>query len=777
MRTPGLSVRRRTRVVFSLAASLALPLVAGCLDRPVCPVEPRLTATVYERLAASQIDKVDLLLAVDNSPSMHDKQTLLALAVPDLVSGLVNPPCLDKNGAPVLPGPKSPLEACPEGSARPFDPILDIHIGVITSSLGSHGADACPSNGPWPNDDRGHLVARKDSLGKVPVPTYQNLGFLAWDPTQKLAPPGEADLTQDSGADPGDSALVPLLTDMITGTGQVGCSYESQLESWYRFLVDPSPYDTLSLDADGRVKLSGVDQTLLAQRKAFLRPDSIVSIVLLTDENDCSVREGGDYYLALQSDFQMPAPRAECATDPNDACCFSCGQTGPKDNGNPVCPEDPTCKDETGKVRVVSGDPLTVRCWDQKRRFGIDFLYPLDRYVQALRSETIVDRNGQTVPNPLFSALDPAGGASAIRDPSMVVFTAIAGVPWQDIARDPKDLTRGYKTYEELSEKDASGKTRWDVIVGDPGKNVPPGDPLMIESLTPRGGVNPITGDPLVTDKTPLKNPINGHDYLEKPLPDWLQYACIFPLLEPVPCDIPGQCNDYPNSPIYDPPYEDAPSEQKRAGALPGLRFLSLLKSLGSQGVTASVCPAQTSNKDALDFGYRPAIASTLSRVQASLVRRCLPRVLDTGSDGQVSCTVVEARHKEPGGACCDPDEARLEPSGAAQQAIEGDAAVKQAGYDCFCEIPQLTGTQPGEPLWTCQNDTAKEPILEDGQTLDGYCYVDATAGIGNSELVATCPETEKRAIRFLGKANPRPGATTFITCGSTEQGSHTTCE
>jgi hypothetical protein len=60
-------------------------------------------------------------------------------------------------------------------------------------------------------------------------------------------------------------------------------------------------------------------------------------------------------------------------------------------------------------------DNINLRCWDQKRRFGIDFLYPIDRYTQAFTQATIVNRAGELVPNPLFSDLNPADGITEIR--------------------------------------------------------------------------------------------------------------------------------------------------------------------------------------------------------------------------------------------------------------------------------------------------------------------------------------------------------------------------
>src|SRR4029450_2649251 len=96
-------------------------------------------------------------------------------------------------------------------------PILDIHVGVITSSLGGHGSDACTTAGAGKqsNNDKGHLIARLDPTMAAEVETYQNLKFLAWDPAQKLKPPGEADINADSSADNDATALVPQLRDMV----------------------------------------------------------------------------------------------------------------------------------------------------------------------------------------------------------------------------------------------------------------------------------------------------------------------------------------------------------------------------------------------------------------------------------------------------------------------------------------------------------------------------------------------------------------------------------
>ena len=70
----------------------------ACLNRPIEQADARTTSTVSEALPQSGVDKIDLLLAIDNSLSMADKQKLLQDAVPDLVNRLVNPQCVNENG-------------------------------------------------------------------------------------------------------------------------------------------------------------------------------------------------------------------------------------------------------------------------------------------------------------------------------------------------------------------------------------------------------------------------------------------------------------------------------------------------------------------------------------------------------------------------------------------------------------------------------------------------------------------------------------------------------
>jgi hypothetical protein len=565
-------------------------------------------------------DKVDLLLVVDNSRSMGDKQQILAKTLPDVLLGLVSPRCIDGKGTPVAQ-PQSPQEACPAGSKREFVPVSDLHIGLISTSLGGHGSDACAPTetqscgaaGNPTNNDAGHLLSRAEACGPGSVPTYAGKGFLAWDPQQKLNPPGEATIGTLDGA----AGLVPSLRDMVSGVGQVGCGYESQLESWYRFLVDPEPYQSISVQG-GKATPSGSDSVLLQQRGDFLRPDSMVIIVMLTDENDCSIKEFGQFFYAAQQrspadpkkPFRLPRARAECAQNPNDPCCKSCGQNP---NG---CPPDPAC----AAMPTLSDldDDINLRCFDQKRRFGIDFLYPTQRYVDALQSPTVQNRQGDLVTNPLFAEM---GASGPTRDPGLVFLLGIVGVPWQDLARDPKIPAEGFKTAKELAAPvGGGGPAAWTYIIGDPANYVAPKDPHMIESILPRKGQNPITGDTLAPPGSSAgADGINGHEYTIDHRDD-LQYACVFALPEPKDCaknQVACDCSDPKNdNPLCDPMQ---PTLQVRAKAYPGIRELSVLQGLGGQGVTASVCPVQIVDGTQSNYGYRPAVDTLLTQIRDRL--------------------------------------------------------------------------------------------------------------------------------------------------------------
>jgi len=253
--------------------------------------------------------------------------------VPDLVGRLVNPVCIDPDTFQPV-GMRSADGSCAVGEQE-FEPVKDIHIGIISSSLGGHGStgvcDQPDSRKTFPhNDDKGHLLTRGPM--DAAVATLGNKPFLNWNPTAG----GYADV----------QAIAAPFTTMVTGVGQHGCGYEASLESIYRFLIEPNPYDSITINKAagglGSAELTGTDTALLAQRKDFLRPDSVVTVIMVTDENDCSVIDGGQNFYVIVPPSGSPAKSilthgtSACKTNPNDPCCFSCLQHNTPSDQPPV---------------------------------------------------------------------------------------------------------------------------------------------------------------------------------------------------------------------------------------------------------------------------------------------------------------------------------------------------------------------------------------------------------------------------------------------------------
>jgi hypothetical protein len=305
-----------------LVLATAGGLTAGCLDRPVAPATPRTSNVVVKTVTRTAVDKIDLLFMIDNSISMADKQEILAQAVPVLVRRLVDPICVDDMENPT--GDNSSADGC-QGGVPEFNPIRNIHIGVITSSLGNHGGDVCV---PDPMDtvvrtlnDEAQLVASM----RTGLYSYANQGFLAWDPRTGMAIPNP---DPHPGKGPNETNVDTFIDDFtahVAATGERGCGYEASLEAWYRFLIDPEPTSTITADMTTGYSVRGaVNQTVLTQRSLFMRPDSLLAIVMLTDENDCSIN---DENLAqgwlVGRRIPMPRASSECANPgaANYDCC------------------------------------------------------------------------------------------------------------------------------------------------------------------------------------------------------------------------------------------------------------------------------------------------------------------------------------------------------------------------------------------------------------------------------------------------------------------------
>ncbi|HMJ10369.1 MAG TPA: hypothetical protein VK524_03130 [Polyangiaceae bacterium] len=770
----------RSRSVGLSLCGLALMLLESCTNRPVAELSPKTSNIFVELVANSTVNKIDLLFMIDNSKSMADKQSTLSEAVPALVRRLVTPPCLDENGASL--GDSDQEGRCAQGRPE-FRAIRDIHIGVITSSLGAHGGDACNVAGGAheSSGDNAHLLA---TLNRGSGLDTAGLGFLKWAPDGD----GESDST----------VLIDKFTRLVRSVEEKGCGYESSLEAWYRFLIDPEPPAQVSVAGlNEPAVVSGVDTAVLEQRAKFLRPDSLVAIIMLTDENDCSVRDQTGFVGHWVS-RGAPASRSTstCEQEPNSPCCRTCAfEEAEVPQGCMPAQQDPNCKPPAGASYYSDGDPLdhtNLRCFDQKRRFGVDLLWPTSRYVQGLTEPRVPNARGELVPNPLFQA--PPGVVPRVAN--QVFLAGIVGVPWQDIAT-PESLAPGnddqleYLSYDKLNSEE-----RWDVIVGDPSTYVAPQDPFMVESVTARVGVNPILDvrTSANTSLDPRANPINGHEADYTSSARDLQYACTYPLPAPIDCAGDDSCDCASdelrfNRPLCNPPsIGPAGTMQYFAKAYPGLRHLEVLKDVGAvttNAIVGSICPKVLASgaKASPAYGYNPALHALVDRLKAGFKGGCMSRELSVKPDGSLPCTVVETQPVPLGQSCsadntppdgCDAARGRQPASSRLARSVRAELASVGAcgGADgpacsdfCMCQLLPVAGAGQSE----CQNNPDDAEVQSSEQAY-GFCYVDPKLppfgqGIGDPKVVENCLETEPRRLRFIGKDTPAKNSITLMAC------------
>lgn len=417
----------------------------------------------------------------------------------------------------------------------------------------------------------------------------------------------------------------------------------------------------------------------------------------------------------------------------------------------------------------MKGDSLTstledhpnLRCFKHMQRFGVDLLYDTARYVEGLKSTTLQTRSGDVVPNPLFA---PRNGSPA-RDPSAVMLVGIVGVPWQDLSDpaeyDPRELR--LFSAEQLAAPDPLllGHSRWDLMLGSAG-NYPPLDPFMLEQIEarPDGAQHPLANSPeyaiASSSASGRVNVINGHEQNVTGGDD-LQYACIFPLRQPVECELPAamgndvacDCNsgterDY-NRPTCR--YSDdlsAEGVQEYDKAYPGVRQLEVLRDLGEQAVVGSICPKSLSPQGAAEadrfYGYNPIVHAVADRFERLATPQCLPRALPVDEDGAIPCRVMQST-SSPDCACDAPGQRALSENDDAIVLTAVRDHLRLAGYCgattgvdcealCTCEIPQLEGD-------------ARAACISGAEVGEGFCYADS------GPLVEDCPADARRMLRL----------------------------
>jgi hypothetical protein len=267
-----------------LSAGLFLGLCA-CPAQELAPLVPCTVSTVSLDAAETGTDQVDLLFVIDNSASMSEEQQKLNAQLPRLVQVLTSG---DFDGVPNADGQLD------------FRPVGSLRLGVVSTDLGVSGTPgvwSCGSNAFLPTDQ----APAFDSPGTVDKPfgddaVLSNSTAVAVTGVTIRNPPGVGDPIQAVAPRPEcNAASLPRFLEYPSGgnaqdiagwfsciaeLGVNGCAIEQQLEATFKALA-PSTDRSFSRGTGGQGGPMGLNA-------GFLRPEAILAIILVTDEEDCS---------------------------------------------------------------------------------------------------------------------------------------------------------------------------------------------------------------------------------------------------------------------------------------------------------------------------------------------------------------------------------------------------------------------------------------------------------------------------------------------------------
>lgn len=249
----------RWRHLRWVACAAVVPALWACNSRRLATPTP-LPAVVDARSFKQTVNhQLDLLVMVDNSQSMNPLQAKMSDQLPTFLSALKD-----------MTSGQYP----------------DLHVAVVSSSFGGGAwlnVNQCGS-GSHPGDDQGNFQQGPGGAGAG------QCSMLHSGETYLKNGDGTANNPANFDGDIGKAfQCIALL-------GDSGCGFESQFESVYYALAKAK-----------RPLGSTDDDTQDSHNGGFLRDNAVLAVVMLTNEDDCSVR----------SDSLLLDPGVNSATDPS----------------------------------------------------------------------------------------------------------------------------------------------------------------------------------------------------------------------------------------------------------------------------------------------------------------------------------------------------------------------------------------------------------------------------------------------------------------------------
>lgn len=208
-------------------------------------VEPDVPVDVPEEEAPPVVPApaVDLVFVLDSSGSMLEEQALLQAALPELIGALLDPP-RDGTGEYLYP------------------PVKNLHAGVISGDLGTANflVTTCEDDPEW--GDGGALLNTPRLTGcEESYPPYL---------TYEIGPEENPDPVEVQGLEMDLGCIGVLGTD--------GCGFQQPLEALSRAL-------TVQTEPGG-------------PNEGFLREDTLLGVVFISDDDDCSVENPAFFDIA-----------------------------------------------------------------------------------------------------------------------------------------------------------------------------------------------------------------------------------------------------------------------------------------------------------------------------------------------------------------------------------------------------------------------------------------------------------------------------------------------
>ena len=344
---------RRSRVACSmirrspvLATALAVGALAGCPDRSIDEVKPQQGRVEAKDIPVNINRDLDLLFVIDDSPSMADKQANLADNFPKFIDV---------------------LRSIPGG-------LPSVHIGVVTSDMGTQGPP--PMTGPSIGGGAAGTCADKGKDGTLQKSAAANDVFIS----------DLVDPTKPSGRNPNYTGdLATVFGDLAKAAGARGCGFEQHLGAMQRALGNTANAN-------------------------FLRPTAYLGIIIIADEDDCSL---ADYHLladdinsknTLGATQSFRCTRFGVLCNQNGGNTNQMNQVGPKGQCHP--------NDDSQYLAKISGyaDFLKKLKSDPNKVVVAGIIGTTDRFAVELRppqpgataipalahSCSYVDRNNQT---------------------------------------------------------------------------------------------------------------------------------------------------------------------------------------------------------------------------------------------------------------------------------------------------------------------------------------------------------------------------------------------